>query len=345
MKLLLSNFPPAKFPSVLSAKNIFEKNLEASDYIMIASGYISASSLIELQRIIQINRRPKIDLLIGMHYFDGFTTSQYNAAVKLNESLRLLNLGSLYVSQKIKFHGKVCCYFNNKIPTSGVVGSSNFSSLLSSSERLYEVDYLINEPQDLTELNSHITGLFKNLSTRFENVNIQPYEEMNDLLINHYAVKTLTNQEKSYYWENKDSNKEFDIPLKTTPRSNLNVFFGKGRENKSKKFILPRPWYEVEIIVPNSITSKKGYPKNCIFKVITDDGWMFNCKTSGDYSKNFRSADDLTILGKWIKGRLEKAGVLTIGTEVTAETLINFGMSKLKLIATNNTDIWLLRFN
>ncbi len=44
---------------------------------------------------------------------------------------------------------------------------------------------------------------------------------------------------------------------------------------------------------PKNVTSQEGYPQSktedAVFTVITDDGWSFKCKVSGDYSKNFRS--------------------------------------------------------
>lgn len=142
----------------------------------------------------------------------------------------------------------------------------------------------------------------------------------------------------------------FEIPIKPydiSPQSNLNVFFGKGRESKNG-LVKPRHWYEVELIVPKEVTNKPGYPQsktdNAVFTVITDDGWSFKCKVSGDYSKNFRSEGDLKILGKWLKGRLENAGVLTVGNPVTANTLKNYGRSSFTLTKTTIPEIWFLDF-
>ncbi|MFW1969915.1 hypothetical protein ACG95P_23045, partial [Acinetobacter guillouiae] len=45
------------------------------------------------------------------------------------------------------------------------------------------------------------------------------------------------------------------------PSSNLNVYFGKGRENKATGKIIPRPWYEIEIISSNDVNSLIDYPK------------------------------------------------------------------------------------
>ncbi|TAF03501.1 MAG: hypothetical protein EAZ78_12445 [Oscillatoriales cyanobacterium] len=44
-------------------------------------------------------------------------------------------------------------------------------------------------------------------------------------------------------------------------QSNLNTFFGKGRENKSTGKFIPRDWYEVELIVDSKTISHPIYPK------------------------------------------------------------------------------------
>ena len=81
-----------------------------------------------------------------------------------------------------------------------------------------------------------------------------------------------------------------------------------------------------------------------MFDVITDDGWSFTCKVSGDYSKNFRSEKDLKILGKWLKGRLENFGVLKAGEPVTSETLEKYGRNTFTLTKTTEENIWFLDF-
>jgi hypothetical protein len=92
------------------------------------------------------------------------------------------------------------------------------------------------------------------------------------------------------------------------------------------------------------MTGKKDYPKNEQFWVITDDGYKFECTTSGDYSKNFRSALDLKILGRWIKGRMENRRVLKTGEKVTDETLTNYGRDSMSLTKTKMPNTWYLDF-
>ena len=105
----------------------------------------------------------------------------------------------------------------------------------------------------------------------------------------------------------------------------------------------------MELIVPKTVTTLPGYPQSktpeAVFDVITDDGWTFKCKVSGDFSKNFRSEGDLKILGKWLKGRLENAGALIVGTPVTNATLQTYGRNSFKLTKTTIPGTWYLDFS
>lgn len=78
--------------------------------------------------------------------------------------------------------------------------------------------------------------------------------------------------------------------------------------------------------------------------MVTDDGWSFKCKVSGDYSKNLRSEGDLRILGKWLKGRMEIAGALEIGKPITEETLKKYGRSSFVLTKTTKPGVWYADF-
>lgn len=343
MELFLSNYQPAKFASK-TFKDFFEKSLSEAEMVRIASGYISTASLTELKKIVQDNARPKVELLIGMHYFEGFTKTQYQAAIGLSNFLTSSGLGSVYVSTAFKFHGKLYSFLKEKSAYAAVVGSSNMGSLFDQTERLYEADLLIDEVKLAGQIDSVITKLQGSISENISKIKIEKFKEFNPLLDNHDRVEKTEKETLENIFESK-SKIQFEIPIKAdeAPKSSLNVFFGKGRENQ-RGFILPRPWYEVELIVPSEITQKKSYPANKEFEVYTDDGWHFRCKTSGDYSKNFRSQDDLKILGKWIKGRLEQSGALTVGEPVTDNVLKKYGRSSFSLIGTSNPNVWLLNF-
>lgn len=105
----------------------------------------------------------------------------------------------------------------------------------------------------------------------------------------------------------------------------------------------------MELIVPKTVTSQPGYPQsktdNAVFDVVTDDGWKFKCKVSGDYSKNFRSEGDLKILGKWLKwSDWKTACVLKTGDPVTMKTLEEYGRSTFTLTKTKTENLWFLDF-
>ncbi|MEZ2240199.1 AAA family ATPase [Microcoleus sp.] len=123
-------------------------------------------------------------------------------------------------------------------------------------------------------------------------------------------------------------------------QSNLNIFFGKGRENKSTGKVIPRDWYEVELIVDTKTISDPIYPKGD-FIAHTDDGLTFDCQTQGANYKNFRSKNDLKILGRWIKGKLEQSGALKQFEPVTSETLQKYGRDYIRLYKLSDYDYYL----
>ncbi|AZA78103.1 NgoFVII family restriction endonuclease [Chryseobacterium sp. G0186] len=341
MELLMSNYPPAKFATYNSQK-IWSDYLSKSDTVRIATGYVSSESLIELQKIIEINTSPQLELLIGMHFFEGFTKQQYEAAVALNKILTEKNRGNIYISDKLKFHGKLYSFTSDARCFGAIVGSSNLNSIAGTSNKLYEVDYLLKD-ENAEQINKTILDLFNSLGTNMNDLPvITTFVGTNDLLKNHYGVIQVPATEMTDIWDTKNE-VVFNIPVKTELKSNLNIYFGKGRINQ-RNFEVPRPWYEAEIIVSKSITDLDGYPKNRAFKVYTDDGWSFMCETNGQNSKNLRSQNDLQILGKWIKGRLESNDSLKVGNLVTEEVLEHYGNNIIKLMGTTDPNIWLLDF-
>ena len=338
MKLLLSNKKPLQVTQnhFLSA---FEEYASSAESIHISTGFISVESLQYLLENAKIGNISYLDLTIGMHHFDGFTRTQYDAALHLAKYLQASQKGNVSICVAFPFHGKVYGFQKNGKPFAAIAGSSNLSALRGENTYNFEVDAALDDPKVLKELCEFQIQLKEKACMPL--VDWQP-KSFNENIVIPGALK-LSSKEAAEHWR-LDHVSEFLIPLKPEPKSNLNVYFGKGRLNK-KKFIRRRPWYEVELIVPSDITSLPGYPYKSKFKVITDDGWMFSCKTSGDYSKNLRSENDLCILGTWIKGRLESSGFLKLGEPVSRSILENYGKDCLRLIKTTNTDIWLLELS
>ena len=350
MSLIYSNYPPLTTNSA-TYHSVFTDLLEKSDSIQIASGYISSDALIDLKSIVEANGGPHIELNIGMHYFDGLSKQQAEAIHDLDSLLRSMNLGGVYFVVTFPFHGKIISFKNSGDVIGGLIGSSNLTNIVDSKvSRQYEVDFRLPEA-DFSELDSFIEKLNKTTTRAYEDIDVKIVESKNSLLDEQYGVTKAEDQAVESIKANPEFEYEFHIPLKTddATRSNLNTFNGKGRENK-QGFVMPRSWYEVELIVPKSVTTQSGYPQSDkhgdggVINVITDDGWSFSCKVSGDFSKNLRSEKDLKILGKWLKGRLEHAGALKTGELCSQDTLDTYGRDDFTLAKLKGQDLWYLDF-
>lgn len=349
MRFLYSNFPPMKTKDDNFIEAFYDLAAKSKE-VDIAVGYITADSLTTLQKFTEYNKsRIRIKLIIGMHYFDSFTINEYNTAKELNDYLQRNDCGEVRLVTPFRFHGKLYSYVNETGPFAGIIGSNNLSSIVEGGSRVYEAAVLLDEPEAAEEINGFINGLEIKASDNISDVEIKEFKKGRSPLEGQEYVRRTSTVELANCIKNL-TNTTFEIPIKTaekSPQSNLNVFFGRGRQGKNG-LIKPRHWYEVELIVPKNITSGEGYPvaktENASFDVVTDDGWSFRCKVSGDYSKNFRSENDLKILGKWLKGRLEESGALTVGTPVTQETLTQYGRDTFTLTKTKTDHLWYLDF-
>ncbi len=347
MELLFSNVKPCEYNNS-SFSEAFELGVVNSDEVNIATGYVSEESLLELKSILSFyaenNKAKKCSLVIGMHGREGFTRPQYEAAVELGKFLADNSLGGVFVCTAFRFHGKTYVFYKKTSPVSAILGSSNLSNIVGN--RQWEVDTKITEKEPLKQLTSLHTDLANKASRNILEIETpSSFTETNDLLQDRIGVDKA---DSDLYAQAEDSltGVVFDLPLKATEKSNLNVYFGKGRLATKTGAIRPRHWYEVELIVPIDITSSTLYPKKgSTIHVYTDDGWSFKCKAEGQNSKNFRSENDLRTLGRWIKGRLERAGCLQVGKPVTEEVLESYGRKTISLKQTKDPELWLLDFS
>ena len=351
MEFLFSNLPPIRTSSSTFSE-LFYSLIPEATRLDIAVGYVTADSLAELKQTVAYNNNIQtLNLIIGMHYLDRFTRLEYNAAVGLNAFLQQEQRGEVRLVKPFRFHGKMYSYSNADGAFAGIIGSNNLGGIVDSRTRIYEASALLRECELATEMRTFIDRLSSEATDIISDCDITDFRESNTLLEDHENVKKMTHEEQADVISSL-TNIRFDIPLvkdgKVPPKSNLNVFFGEGRLVRARGVVQPRHWYEVELIVPSAITQQNDYPQKetdgAVFEVVTDDGWRFSCKVSGDYSKNFRSEDDLKILGKWIKGRLENHGILEVGHLVTPETFERYGRGNFTLTKTTTQNLWYLDF-
>lgn len=349
LEFLYSNYMPLKLGGSTFTDKFFDAMADAKQ-LDIAVGYVTADALVELQKIVEFNNLERLNLVIGMHYFEKFTKLEYRAAMNLNSFLKENQCGAVKLVTPFKYHGKIYMYSKNNSPVAGIIGSNNLSSIVGSNTRTYEASVYVQNIEAVRNMYTFVSELSTKAAEDIDTLDIREFKENNSLLDGHEHVEKIIDTEVEHVKKSCASNISFDIPIKGAEKcakSNLNVYFGEGRRAPNG-IVKPRHWYEVELIVPKKITSQEGYPQaeteEAVFDVVTDDGWKFKCKVSGDYSKNFRSENDLKILGKWIKGRMENEGVLRVGDPVTKQTLLDYGRDNLRFTKTTIPNTWYLDF-
>lgn len=357
MEILSSNFDPLALSSRTFVSR-WEELFQSAESVRIGIGYASNDSILYLKKLIELNQPKNLELCLGMAYFDGLTKSQFEATHELNQFLTTKEIGKVNIARAFPFHGKIQYFQSTAVNDTFLLGSSNLSNIVPQkgiTRRNYEVDIEISDQSSCIEISNLLDGLFTDASLTFESISkeIQIKENQNTLLSTRSDVQEVGDEKLVKVISHLLPN-SFEIPLKDAPKSNLNAYFGEGRVNQ-QGFVKPRHWYEVEIIVDQSVQrSAKNYPANQDFIAYTDDGHRFVMRTSGDYGKNLRSKDDLTILGRWIKGRMEANGALKSGELLTSSSLGLYGRDTITLTQTSlyeeelenrNLSVWFVDFS
>lgn len=341
MKLLASNFEPVKTQHSTYV-DTWTKMFDQSDALNIAVGYASNDSVLYLKSLIEWNQPKKLNLCVGMANFDGMFQSQLYALRDLDSFLKTEELGGVYLANQFPFHGKMQTFSKSSQFLGGLLGSSNLSNIVPPKgiyRGNYETDLHLDETQLIREIDSLICELIENASVPLDvaNPRLKIKPDTNPMMEGRFEVAVVSPESLDGI-KSQLTSISFEIPLKGTPKSNMNVFFGKGRDN-SRGFVAPRPWYEVEIIPGQAVMkSAPYYPDHEEFIVYTDDQYKFVLYTGGDKNKNLRSRDDLTTVGRWLKGRLEMSGALESGKIVDDAVFNKYGRNTLTLTRTDKTE-------
>lgn len=376
MKLLYSNILPLATDEKQSTIiDCFKEQLSKSDQIEVAVGYVSRASLEELDALIEKNNIKNICLNIGMYYIEGMPESSYHTALKLNRKWKSLGIGEIRMIRSFKYHGKVYCFYKEGKPFSAITGSANLGVIKTeaSNRRQYELATLTTDTYECAEISNHILKLkTQKCSANIEDINDMPLIfEKNTALSGIDLVSEVPNSNVEFY-KKCTTNVSFVLPLKVPSyderhmddgkhytKSNVNVCYASPRSKRKS-----RDWFETQLTVAKKITRMDGYPeKNVPFFIVTDDGYWFKAHTTSDGNKQFSAVGDELIMGRWLKGRLAAAGLITpvndtqLDTDrkgmITKEILQEYGCENLYLKKTGQTaldkegnelDVWMLSF-
>lgn len=376
MKILYSNILP--MPVEEGQKTVsecFHYEAAHSDSVEIATGYVSKAALEELDRMVSQYNLRHISLTIGMYYIEGMPEAIYHMAATINQRWVAAGIGEIRMVRAFKYHGKLYAFYQNENPKSAIIGSANLGVIKPEAGNLrqYEVSAFTEDKVECAEIAALIRRLQSPAcSARIDEAGDIPLNrEVNTSLVGVDNVVQIPQMQAALFERHK-TGVSFELPIKVPAfndrymddgkhytKSNLNVCYAAPRSARKA-----RDWYETQFTVSKQITQQQGYPeKNVTFFVVTDDGYTFKAHTTSDGNKQFSAVGDELILGRWIKGRLAAAGLVTPVNNtqqdtdrtgmITKEMLDAYGCNTLILTKTdqktededgNLLDVWMLSF-
>ncbi len=376
MKLLYTSILPLKAgDGQQKFIDCFLETMSHADEVEIAVGYVSKASLSELGGMVKQHGIRRISLIMGMYYLEGMPEGTYNTAKALHGEWASAGIGEVRLVRPLKFHGKVYLFSKDGKPFKAFIGSHNLGAIKAeaSNIRQYEVSAATDDADELAEIASLIAKLkAPNISAPIDEITgMTLMREVNNSLTGVDAVSRVPEGEVDIYRKHETA-VSFILPIKVPAygerhmddnrhytKSNLNVCYAAPRNARKS-----RNWYETQFTVSNHITRLPGYPKkNAAFYVVTDDGYTFKAHTTSDGNKQFSAVGDELIMGRWIKGRLAAAGLVSPVNDsqkdtdrtgmITKEMLAAYGCNTVVLTKTdkqkededdNLLDVWVLSF-
>jgi len=333
MKLLYTSILPV---GIAEGQNTFfdcfHEQIAKSDRVEIAVGYVSRAAIEELDLLVEKHSISNVCLTIGMYFIEGMPEGSYNAALKLNEKWNETGIGEIRIVKAFKYHGKLYCFYHAGQPFSAIIGSANLGAIKldASNRRQYEVSSITDNSNECREIAALVERLKDpNCSANISDIKGMPIiRDVNTSLSGIDTVTQIPQTSVQLYVKHK-TEVSFVLPLKVPAyeerhmddgkhftKSNVNVCYAAPRSKRKS-----RDWYEIQMTVSKEITRSKGYPeKNKAFFVVTDDGYWFKAHTTSDGNKQFSAVGDELILGRWIKGRLAAAGLVTPVNDTQADT-------------------------
>lgn len=377
MELLYSDILPL---GVAEGKRTIQEAIETcfseSDRVEIAVGYVSKASLDEIDVYVSKANIKSICLNIGMYYVEGMPENSYHTAIRLNAKWNTNGIGEVRLVKTFKYHGKLYVFYRNDIPYAAIIGSANLGVIKpeASNRRQYEISSITTDARECAEIAAFIEQLKGNeISSNISIISdLTLIHEKNTALSGIELVTQVPGANVDFY-RRCAAYASFLLPLKVPAyderhmddgkhftKSNINVCYAAPR-NKRKA----RDWFETQITVSSDIYKMEGYPeKNVPFFIVTDDGYWFKAHTTSDNNKQFSAVGDELIMGRWLKGRLAAAGLVSPVNNtqedtdrtgmITKEILKEYGCDTLFFKKTGQTaldedgtelDIWLLSFD
>lgn len=337
------------FDKQLKFESVFERNLRlGKGNVDVCVGFCGYDVLKkyrgDLLNAAKNGRR--IRLILGMYSLSGSFPPKLHAELmnlqqEFDETNRLLGKelhSNVFISIR-PYHGKIYD-FSEEV----WLGSSNFSR--TGFRDQLEAVVLVGEEDTISSIRSYVETVIEN-SVNVRDVVITSYSPTGLTLKSLHAYRALPSNLVS-------DDVQFELPLRVDeqPESGLNLSRGKGRLAKGK--YTPRPWYEVEISSNAETRSQEGYPNisnstpqrsnqkeinKCVFRALLFDGKNYRECQLQSYSAHNKAigSDPRNVLGEFLKGQLEKAGLLRRPQAITSDILEEYGRTSIEVTRYTDT--------
>ena len=354
MHLLYSNILPLRVkPGEQSFLDAFAKSLGEADRLDVATGYASKGALLELDKNLQETSLNQVRVNLGMYFIEGMPEGMYRTAMELADKWQAGGQGEIHLVRPFKYHGKVYVFYKDGQPFRAFIGSHNLGAikLEATNRRQYELSAMTENPEEVAALAQFVDELWQpKCSQPIQQVQgMTLIAEKNMALNGVQEVSQLPPNSVDLYVKHK-TDINFELPLKVPAyaerfsqekkcytKSNVNVAYAAPRSARK-----PRDWYEIQLTVSKSITTLEGYPeKNKPFFVVTDDGYWFKAHTTSESNKQFSAVGNELLIGRWLKGRLEAAGLVK-AVNNTQEDTERTGMITKEMLAAYGRDTLIL---
>lgn len=363
--MLLTNEPDSQF-----GEKVLEL-LENAITVNIASGYIGLDTFRHAEPRFRkiVDAGGEVNIIVGRCVFEGLYEKTLTALRAFDQYCRERNPESGVKACAYKsFHGKLYLVENKNGERIASVGSSNFSN--TGFGDWWEANLLVEDQSQVEEIQSYLQRLEESnaidiaavdipIRGQKGNVKEKPSSPPNPIKLP-AALGAPT----------------FRLPIRATEnekKSHLNLFMGAGRkslkmhpydthlpksERRKIEVFKRRDWYEVEVgikkqAVPNELLALLPDQQDpWQFTLVTEDGAqysaLFKRKTKdGEDSRSLREVglDFMTNprvdLGRILKGRLERMGLVRYGEPVTQEILGEANMEEMRFHKVHE-DVFLL---
>lgn len=331
MRILYSNIPPLRIKEGQETFiDGFRTASQEADKLDIAVGYVSKGSLLELDQLVHEMKIQYVRLNMGMYMIEGISESTYHTAVDVNKRWQEEGIGEIRLVRPFKYHGKLYVFYRADQPFCAFIGSHNLGALKleAVNRRQYEISAETRDLEEVQEIADFVNSLSSPVCSRnladIDSHSIKLIREVNTSLSGVELVHEVPDKSVELYQKHRVGN-IFKLPLKVPSKedieydqlhgtktakftkSNINVCYAAPRSARKN-----RDWYETQLTVSTAVRQQEGYPeKNHPFFVVTDDGYWFKAHTTSDGNKQFSAVGDELIMGRWLKGRLAAAGLVT----------------------------------